>query len=421
GPGPRTRSSVTSGGWCTRRCTDRGPGPVRRRSGQVGHRVQVGQVVVETLPLGPQVGDVALARRYQQRHLLGDLHAVADQRLPLAGVVGHQPDRPHTQVLEHPGGDGVVAGVHRQAEGEVRLDGVQTLRLQGHRPQLRQQTDAPALVAPQVDDDARPFGDDGAHRGVELVPALAVLRAERVPGQALRVQPDEDTLRADVAVHQSDLFVTAVVVQVADRLERAVHGGQGGVHDAFHAGPLRGLLAEYAYVFCHDSRVPKQRRKAVRIMSGSPKRSAASGPVHGLLPADTTEDVRKRGAVVSRQIAILPGGSYEQHGAYLPLATDTLVACAVAREIAGAYPVHLLPPVTVSCSHEHAAWPGTVSISAVTLHAVVRDIADSLRRSGVDTLVLVNGHDGNYVLGNVVQEASARGERMALFPAVEDW
>jgi creatinine amidohydrolase len=114
-------------------------------------------------------------------------------------------------------------------------------------------------------------------------------------------------------------------------------------------------------------------------------------------------------------------GSFEQHGPFLPLATDTLVACAVAREIAAAYPVHLLPPVTVSCSHEHAAWPGTVSISAVTLHAVVSDIAASLRRSGVDALVVVNGHGGNYVLGNVVQEASARGEKAALFPAAEDW
>lgn len=118
---------------------------------------------------------------------------------------------------------------------------------------------------------------------------------------------------------------------------------------------------------------------------------------------------------------MLPVGSFEQHGAFLPLATDTLVACAVAREMAGAYPVHLLPPVTISCSHEHAAWPGTVSISSVTLHAVVRDIAASLRRSGVDALVVVNGHGGNYVLGNVVQESSARGERMALFPAPEDW
>ncbi|MEW1640597.1 creatininase family protein [Streptomyces sp. NPDC091219] len=152
-------------------------------------------------------------------------------------------------------------------------------------------------------------------------------------------------------------------------------------------------------------------------MNGSGSRTAA----YGLVPADTTEDVRARGAEVTAQVAVLPVGSFEQHGPYLPLATDTLVACAVAREIAAAYPVHLLPPVTMACSHEHAAWPGTVSISSVTLHAVVRDIADSLRRSGVETLVVVNGHGGNYVLGNVVQESSARGERMALFPAAEDW
>ncbi|WP_323178152.1 creatininase family protein [Streptomyces sp. NBC_00847] len=152
-------------------------------------------------------------------------------------------------------------------------------------------------------------------------------------------------------------------------------------------------------------------------MSDSGARTAANG----LVPADTTEEVRTRAAGVSTQVAVLPVGSFEQHGAFLPLATDTLVACAVAREIAAAYPVHLLPPVTISCSHEHAAWPGTVSISSVTLHAVVSDIAASLRRSGVDALVVVNGHGGNYVLGNVVQESSARGERMALFPAVEDW
>src|SRR3954454_1774573 len=152
-------------------------------------------------------------------------------------------------------------------------------------------------------------------------------------------------------------------------------------------------------------------------MSGSGIGSAA----YGLMPTDTTEDVRARGAGVSTQIAVLPVGSFEQHGAFLPLATDTLVACAVAREIAAAYPVHLLPPVTISCSHEHAAWPGTVSISSVTLHAVVRDIAASLRRSGVEALVVVNGHGGNYVLGNVVQESAGTGTRMALFPAMEDW
>ncbi|WP_446046309.1 creatininase family protein [Streptomyces olivaceus] len=137
----------------------------------------------------------------------------------------------------------------------------------------------------------------------------------------------------------------------------------------------------------------------------------------GLLPLDTTEDVRAR----RPRVAVLPIGSFEQHGAFLPLATDTVIACTIAREVAAAYPVHLLPPLTIACSHEHAAWPGTVSISAVTLHAVVRDIAESLRRSGIDALVLVNGHGGNYVLGNVVQESAGSGTRMALFPAPDDW
>ncbi|MDL4774898.1 MULTISPECIES: creatininase family protein [Thermomonosporaceae] len=128
-----------------------------------------------------------------------------------------------------------------------------------------------------------------------------------------------------------------------------------------------------------------------------------------LLPMGTTADER------GHRVALLPVGSFEQHGPFLPLATDTVIACTIAREIAAVHPVRVLPPVTVSCSHEHAAWPGTVSISARTLDAIVRDIAGSVAPAG---LVLVNGHGGNYVLGNVVQEA---GGGMALFPGVQDW
>ncbi|WP_432002707.1 creatininase family protein [Streptomyces sioyaensis] len=137
----------------------------------------------------------------------------------------------------------------------------------------------------------------------------------------------------------------------------------------------------------------------------------------GPWPADTTEDIRAR----QPAMAVLPIGSFEQHGAFLPLATDTVIACTIARALAAAHRVQLLPPLTMSCSHEHAAWPGTVSISARTLHAVVTDIADSLSRSGIDTLILVNGHGGNYVLRNVVQESAGRGVRMALFPGSADW
>lgn len=136
-----------------------------------------------------------------------------------------------------------------------------------------------------------------------------------------------------------------------------------------------------------------------------------------LLPTATTQDERERRA----RIAVLPVGSFEQHGDHLPLITDTVVACVIAREIAAAYDLLLLPPVTISCSHEHAAWPGTVSISARTLYAVVTDIAASAEANGADKLLIVNGHGGNYVLSNVVQEANVTDPRMALFPARDDW
>lgn len=71
---------------------------------------------------------------------------------------------------------------------------------------------------------------------------------------------------------------------------------------------------------------------------------------------------------------------------------------------------------------KHASWPGTVSISARTLYSIVRDVADSLRQSGIERLVLVNGHGGNYVLANVVQEhTAARGPKMSLFPLATNW
>jgi creatinine amidohydrolase len=135
------------------------------------------------------------------------------------------------------------------------------------------------------------------------------------------------------------------------------------------------------------------------------------------LPATTTADEQRRSA----SVAILPVGSCEQHGPFLPLTTDTLIACILASQIAAAYPVFALPPVTISCSHEHTGWPGTVSISARTLYDVITDIHASVTRSGPTALVILNAHGGNDVLRNIVQESTAAGRRAALYPSRQDW
>lgn len=136
-----------------------------------------------------------------------------------------------------------------------------------------------------------------------------------------------------------------------------------------------------------------------------------------LLPTATTLDEASRSA----DTAVLPIGSFEQHGPHLPLTTDTLIACAIATAIARSNDLLLLPPVTMSCSHEHAGWAGTVAVSAGTLTAIVTDVAASLQRSGIERLVLVNGHGGNYVLSNITQQANVDYPRMALFPGRHDW
>ncbi len=136
-----------------------------------------------------------------------------------------------------------------------------------------------------------------------------------------------------------------------------------------------------------------------------------------ILPTATTSDEKERAA----ECAVLPVGSFEQHGDYLPLITDTVIASVISRELASAYPLLQLPPVTISCSHEHSAWRGTVSISSSTFHSVIDDIYRSIADAGLSSLVIVNCHGGNYSLANVVQEGNAHGKRMALFPSGRDW
>ncbi|MEO5806299.1 creatininase family protein [Devosia sp.] len=100
-------------------------------------------------------------------------------------------------------------------------------------------------------------------------------------------------------------------------------------------------------------------------------------------------------AVDAGVLAVLAIGACEQHGAHLPLTTDTDLAHGVARRIAAGLDALLLPPITYGDAWNNEAFTGTISLSPATLRAMIEDIGAGCRRIGAKGLVIINGHFGN--------------------------
>ena len=105
-------------------------------------------------------------------------------------------------------------------------------------------------------------------------------------------------------------------------------------------------------------------------------------------------------------LLILPTAAIEQHGHHLPLATDTLINNLLLgkalEKISPDASIYALPPVCYGKSNEHIGFPGTLSVSASTFMAVVRDIGASVAAAGFRKLVLYNTHGGNSSLVDVM-------------------
>jgi creatinine amidohydrolase len=104
------------------------------------------------------------------------------------------------------------------------------------------------------------------------------------------------------------------------------------------------------------------------------------------------------------QIAVLGIGAIEQHGRHLPVATDWTQVREISRRVAAELDALLLPAIPYSMSECHGLMPGTVWLKPATLAAVLKDVARSVREQGIPTLLVLNGHGGNFVLEPTIQE-----------------
>ncbi|HYJ34070.1 MAG TPA: creatininase family protein [Candidatus Binatia bacterium] len=98
-----------------------------------------------------------------------------------------------------------------------------------------------------------------------------------------------------------------------------------------------------------------------------------------------------------RAVALLPVGAIEAHGPHLPLATDVILAEAMAAaaadrlEAKGRIAV-VLPALPYAAAPFGAGFPGTISVGAASVRAILLDLARELTRQGFAALGVANAH-----------------------------
>ncbi|MGA9573914.1 MAG: creatininase family protein [Lysobacterales bacterium] len=101
--------------------------------------------------------------------------------------------------------------------------------------------------------------------------------------------------------------------------------------------------------------------------------------------------------------AVLPLGSTEQH-AYLSLSVDSILAEKIAVDAAAEPGVPVFPVLAYGMTPYFGAYPGTVTVRMETYVRLVRDLLDSLLRSGFKRILIVNGHGGNAPVEGLIME-----------------
>ncbi|WP_375385774.1 creatininase family protein [uncultured Microbacterium sp.] len=113
------------------------------------------------------------------------------------------------------------------------------------------------------------------------------------------------------------------------------------------------------------------------------------------VPGPALEDV-----LTDESVLVMATGAIEHHGPHLPLATDSIMAVAVAeaavsRAVERGVDAWLLPALRYGSSVEHTWAPGTLSLSNATVLAILGDLGQGIARTRARKLVFLNGHGGN--------------------------
>ena len=115
-----------------------------------------------------------------------------------------------------------------------------------------------------------------------------------------------------------------------------------------------------------------------------------------VMDASELYDPEFRELIKSKKLTvIIPVGSIEQHGAHLPITTDSDIVTEIASRLAKKCGFIVFPTVNYGISEEHDPF-FNISLSKQTVLKILKDIDRSLRKNkSLMRIIFLNGHHGN--------------------------
>ncbi len=110
-------------------------------------------------------------------------------------------------------------------------------------------------------------------------------------------------------------------------------------------------------------------------------------------------------------LAFLPVSPMEAHGPHLPLSTDVLTACQMSEDAARKLQAEgmealIASPINYCLADAASCFPGTTTIRAETLAAIVEDVCTAFARQGFKKIMLISGHAEGPSIDAILQGAN---------------
>jgi creatinine amidohydrolase len=126
---------------------------------------------------------------------------------------------------------------------------------------------------------------------------------------------------------------------------------------------------------------------------------------------ELTSDQFPQAVSAAQGVCLLPLSVIERHAHHLPMGTDMYIGRELCRRAAEIEPAIIFPDFYLTQILEAQHCPGTIAIDADLIWRLLDNVCREIARNGMNKIVLVSAHGGNYYMVHFFAQAQLASPR----------